>query len=142
MAVHAQGAETRIVLSPDRAAATATRAATVDTRGFSYAVITVNNSSGVDATAGSYAIDLQEDDTTVVTNFATIVAQVTKAGTATASHSYYVDLRGRQRYLRLLSTPATTTRDLITVSATVNLHRAGEWPQNTTELSAGGATIV
>lgn len=140
--IHPQGAETRILLSPDRAAATATRALTADTRGFSYATITVNNSSAVDATAGTYAIDLQEDDTTVATNFATMVAQVTKSGTATASHVYYVDLRGRQRYLRLLSTPATTTRDLITVSASVSLGRAGEWPQNTTELAAGGATIV
>ncbi len=142
MPVHAQGAQDSVLLAPDRAAATATRAATVDTRGFAYASIRVNLSSGANTNAVAAALDLQESDDTVVTNFATITAQTSKAVTAANSHTFHVDMRGRKRYLRLLLTPATATTDLISVGAVANLSRAGEWPSSTTEMNSQGATII
>ncbi len=60
MPVHAQGAKDSVLLAPDRAAATATRAATVDTRGFSYSSIRVNLSSGANTNAVAATLSLQE----------------------------------------------------------------------------------
>lgn len=141
MAVHPQSGITSVLLAPDRAAATATRAATADTVGYSYAVVHVNVSSGVNTNSAAMTLSLQEsDDTTTTTT--TVTANITKATTATNAHSYFVDLRGKKRYLRLVSTPATTTNDLVTVGATLSLLRAGTWPNTTTELNASGATIV
>lgn len=142
MPVHPQGGTDSILLAPDRTAATATRAATVDTRGASYATIRVCSSSAANTNATTVALDLQDDDTTVVSNFATIVAQQTVAITSAFQITYHVDLRGKERYLRLLSTPATTTNDAISLCAIATLFRQGEWPSAVGELSQTAGKIV
>lgn len=139
--IHPQAQLTSILLAPDRTAASATRALTADTRGYSYAVIHVNISSGVNATSLPVTLSLQESDDTT-TNTTTVTANVTKATTATNAHSYFYDLRGHKRYLRLLSSPTGDSNSLISIGATLSLHRPGEWPSSTTELNASGATIV
>ncbi len=142
MPIHAQGGTDSLLLAPDRAAATATRAATLDTRGASYTSIRVCLSSAVNTNATSVVFTLQHDDTTVVTNFSTLTATNSVTITQAGQITYHVDNRGKQRFFRLLSTPATTTNDLVTVGAITSLTRQGEWPSSAAEMSATAAIIV
>ena len=145
MPVHPQGGTDSTLLAPDRAAATATRGATLDTRGASYASIRVQASSGATTDSDTVTLSVLENDTTVVTDFTTIVADATLATISTAANAkvYHVDLRGRDRFLRLITTPGSVaTDDAVAVSAVATLARQGEWPGALSELSDTAGVIV
>ena len=111
----------------------ATVTANLDTAGADYATIVVNLASEINTNAIGPTLSLLEDDTTVATNFATIVADRSAEDiTAAKTVVYGVDLRGRQRYLRLSCTTATATNDNVEVSATAILSRNTEGPAGTT----------
>ena len=111
----------------------ATVTANLDTAGADYATIVVNLGSEVNTNAIGPTLSLLEDDTTVASNFATIVADQTAVDiTSAAVVVYGVDLRGKQRYLRLSVTSETTTNDNVEVAATAILSRNTEGPAGTT----------
>jgi len=75
----------------------ATVTANLDTAGADYATIVVNLASEINTNAIGPTLSLLEDDTTVATNFATIVADRSAEDiTAAKTVVYGVDLRGRQ----------------------------------------------
>jgi len=104
-------------------AATVTMAGTLDCQDAMYAMITVAVSAEANTNSTNVVISVLEDDTTVVTNFATFDAdhERTIDNTAAAIGTFVVDLRGRQRYLRVSATPDTTTNGAVIVSATGHL---------------------
>lgn len=90
-----------------------------------------------EVTNSTVTVSLLEDDTTTVSNFATVVADVTPvSGNAVNMVRYEVDRRGRQRYLRLTVTSGTASNNDLTVYAVGVLHNAFEEPGSTTEMNA------
>ena len=79
-------------------------------------------------------VSLLEDDTTVVTDFATVVANVTVALSAAHAVTYHVDRRGRARYLRLTVTTGAATNCDTVVAAVANLYKMYEAPGGTADM--------
>jgi len=119
---------------------------TFDTRGFAYATISVFGiaSTVAPSTASSNHV-LQESDTDVATNYATIsgatpspIAATTAIATTIAKVVYNVDLRGRKRYLKVTYTPNSGDALLVTC----DLSNAADGVVTTSEQgSAASATI-
>jgi len=131
-----QSGLTSVLLAPQAMTNSATVTANLDTRGADYAEITVNLSAEVNTNAIGPTLSLLESDDTVVTNFATVVADVTaKDITAATFHQWHVDSRqARKRYLRLSVSTETTTNDDVTVGATAQLYRQDEGLAQSTNL--------
>ncbi|MCK4624079.1 MAG: hypothetical protein KAV00_02125 [Phycisphaerae bacterium] len=118
----AQEMDEAILIAPQAVTNTQTASGRVDTVGAKYASIRIALASEANTNAIGPELSLLECDTTVVTNFATIVADKTAIDlTAAGQVTYHVDLRGRKRYLRLTVTTETTTNDNITVGAVTSL---------------------
>lgn len=142
MTIAAQKGTDSILIAPQAMTNSATVTANLDTRGASYATIRIALASEINTNAVGPTLSVLTDDTTVATNFATIVADRSAEDiTAAKVVDYHVDLRGQQRYLRLSVSTATTTNDDVTVSAIASLTRQGEAPASTTDM-ADVAVIV
>ena len=114
----------------------ATRTANLDCIGADYATIIMNFASELNTNAVGPTLSLQESDDTVVTNFATIVANRTDEDLVAAKVVRYdIDLRARKRYLRLSVTTPTATNDNVTMGAQALLSRKELSPTNTAELA-------
>ena len=124
----------------------ATATARIDTRGFDYAIVRVPFDTWTNSSSATATISMLHSDDTVVTNFATIVANKTHAVTDAATMvSYRIDLRGKKRYLRTTITPGATTNDLVTCGVDYSLYRPDEAPGNTTDMTHtayDGAVVV
>jgi hypothetical protein len=117
-----------------------------DTRGFSYATITVFGiaSTIAPSTAASNHV-LQESDTDVATNYATIsgatpspISSTAAIATTIAKMVYNVDLRGRKRFLKVTYTPNSGDALLMTC----DLGYAADGIVSASEQgSAAGATV-
>lgn len=88
----------------------------------------------VNTSAVGPVISILESNDTVVTNFATIVADRTNEDlTAARLVRYEVDMRKRKRYLRVSLTPGTnSTNDLVTYTVLGTLSRVAQEPANET----------
>ena len=96
------------------------------------------NTNGVGPT-----ISLLESDDTVVTNFATIVADRTAEDLAAAKIvRYEIDLRKRKKILRLSVTTATATNDNVTFLAIGTLSRMANQPNSTTDMVSATTDVV
>lgn len=139
MAVHALEGKDTLLIAP--VSGTATAAANLDTLSSSgvksdYASFRVFANSETNTNASDMTIGLLESNDTVLTNFATVVANVTLDRTAAAFHRYEVDVRKRKRYLRIATTPGTTTNDPAIVCALGTLTRHKQGPTTATSLAA------
>ena len=139
--IQAQRGKHALLITPVSGTADAT--ANLDTIDADYATIDVALNAELTTDAVVPTLSLLESDDTVVTNFATIVADVTGDDvTAARLHTYHVDMRGRKRYLRLAVTYGTVvTDDAFIVSANSSLTRQVEAPGATGDMS-DLATIV
>ena len=96
------------------------------------------NTNGVGPT-----ISLLESDDTVVTNFATIVADRTAEDLAAAKIlRYEIDLRKRKKILRMSVTTATATNDNVTFLAIGTLSRMANQPNSTTDMVSATTDVV
>jgi hypothetical protein len=121
----------------------ATATANLDCKGARHAVVIVN--LGVEETTDATAISLalRESDDTVVTNFATVVANQSITSIASASQAVYlVNLLGRKRYLRLSVTAGTGTGSNLTFSANAITSRLEEAPASTTDMVGSTNDVV
>lgn len=139
--IQAQRGQHAILIAPVSGSAAST--ARLDTNGADYATIDVALSAEITTDAEVPVISLLSSDDTVVTNFATMVADVTGDDvTAARLHTYHIDLRGQKRYIRLTITPGTVvTDDAFVVSANSSLTRKVEAPGATGDMS-DLATII
>lgn len=132
-----------ILIAPiAKTSATTTSASldTVTTRGkANYAAITILFKSAINTNAVGPTISLLHSDDTVVTNHATMVANVVETITAARQRTYYIDMRGKKRYLRLTVSAATATNDDITIAANYAL-LLGQEPASTSDM--GGAVVI
>lgn len=141
---YASASQTSLLIAPITVAQDSTTTAQLDTRGFDYATLIVALSSEASTDAEGPTIRLLEDDTTVATNFATIVADqeafdITAAGQLT----YHVDMRGKKRYLRLEVTAGShTTGDDITIAAVGILSCAEEAPAAVAGMVSGSNDVA
>ncbi len=120
----------------------ATVTANFDTQGAAYASIRIALASEINTNAIGPTLSVLESDDTVVTNFATIVADRTAEAIVTAKVvTYHVDMRGRKRFLRLSVTTGVTTNDDVTFGAVGTLTRLGDTPGALTNM-ADAAVIV
>lgn len=132
---HASAMKYVQVIAPQTAMASAAVTARIDTIGHDYATIMINFTSEITTAADAVVVSLLTDDTTVVSNFATITADVTHDLIAASSVIYHVDMRGQQRYLRLTITPGTAVTDdgmIFTVGAL--LSRSEDAPASTSDM--------
>lgn len=122
-----------LLINNKQATAAATATAIFDTQGAGYATIRVSLASAINTNAVGPTLSLLQSDDTVVTNFATVVANLTGVSIASGRHVLYgIDLRGKKRYLRLTATAATATNDTITVTAVGTLSKLENGPNGTT----------
>lgn len=129
-----------LLIAPQAMTNSATVTANLDCSGASYADIRIALASEINTNAVGPTLSILESDDTVVTNFATIVADRTSEDiTAAKEVTYGVDLRGRKRYLRLAVTTATTTNDDVTLAAVATLSRKTEGPAGT---ASSGDVVV
>lgn len=107
-----------LMLAPIAAATTA-RSANLDTKGADYATIQIVLGVEVNTNSTNVVVALQENDTTVTSNFVTFnsVYAFTADNEAGIVGALHVDLKGRKRYLRLTLTPDTTTNGAVICSA-------------------------
>ena len=123
-----------LVLSPRAVTNGATATANFDTLGASYATIRLAFAAELNTNGVGPTLSLLQSDDTVVTNFATVVANRTLEDlTAAKGIVYGIDLRGKKRYMRLSITPGAATNDSVTVSAFGTLSRQYEEPAGTTD---------
>ena len=124
MPIHDRLVTDSLVLSSTLMTNTKTQTANFDTLGADYATLRVSLGSEINTNAVGPTISLLSSDDTVVSNFATVVANKTAVDITTGNViTYGVDLRGGKRYLRLSCTTATATNDDVTVSAVGTLSR-------------------
>lgn len=131
-------AKDELILAPQAMTNSATVTANWDTNGEgSYAQLRICLASEINTNAVGPTISLLESDDTVVSNFATIVAdRATEDITNAKFVTYHVDLRGRKRYLRLSVSTDTTTNDDVTVAAVGTLSHLRTGPTSTTDMAA------
>jgi hypothetical protein len=133
--------ETKEVLLGQAITHGATATANWDCQGGQYAVIDVCLSVTAGGTNGTGpTISVLHGDDTNATDFTTAVANVaaTKAEDGDYLATYYVDLRGRGRYLRVTVTPpsGSTNSNITWAQAVGTLTRLDLGPQNTTDMVA------
>lgn len=118
--------------------------ANLDRIGSDHATIRIMFAIEANTNANGPTISLLESDDTVVTNFATIIADRTSEDLEAAKEvRYEVDCRARKRYLRLSITAAThTTDDDITLCAIGTLSRNEADPANTTDMGDDVVVLV
>jgi len=144
MGINAQRGTDAILIAPSTSLHTQEKTARLDTRGASYASIRIAFASEVNTNATGPAISLLSNDTTVVSNFATITAdRAAEDITAAKVVTYHVDRRASpKRYLRLVVTPGTgSTNNNASFAAISSLTRQKEAPSAASGM-ADAAVIV
>jgi hypothetical protein len=114
----------------------ATATVNLDCTGADYATIIVNISSEANTAAVGPTIQLLEADTTDVSNFATVTANITGDAVSAKPIVYGIDTRGRKRYLRLSVNNPAATNDHNVISAEAILHRLSQGPAGTTSITS------
>lgn len=122
------------ILSARTLAGAASVTANFDCLGADYATLVCSFKSAINTNAVGPTLSLLHSDDTVVTNFATIVANVTQTITNASLRKYFVDLRGKKRYLRLTITAGTATNDDLTLSVNGQQWRKKLQPSATADL--------
>lgn len=132
----------QILLSIKGSSTSAT--ANLDTQGAKHATIRVLFDTRLNTDAATCAVNLLECDTTVVTDFVTIVAQRAEDMTNRHEVRYEVDLRSHKRYLRLTVDPGNTTNDVATCIALATLSRKETDPTAAADLvgSTNDAVVI
>lgn len=113
------------VLFTPTAAATTARTANLDCQGANYATIRVMLGAEVNTNATNVVLSLSESDDTVVSNFATFNASSNRTvdNTTATIATTHVDLEGRKRWLRMSTTPDTTTNGAVTIAMNATLYK-------------------
>jgi hypothetical protein len=143
--IHAQNAKiTQMVAPVKKTTGGATVTANLDMLGYNYASIVVSLSAyDTPSQATAPVISLLESDDTVVSNFATYVADKGSAGSAARNYVYHIDMRGRKRYQRISVTNATAgTDNAIVVSVAALQSRAKLLPASTTDMAGSTNDVV
>jgi hypothetical protein len=137
-----QNAKSQVLLGPTTAATTS-RSASFDLVGADYAVIRVVQSASA-GTNGGCSISLlhADSDPTQATQFATITADLTAQATTSHEALYFVDLKSKKRYGKVILTPTTNTNDSIITSAHLTLGRLEQAPTGTAAMVATTNDVV
>jgi hypothetical protein len=116
MAKAQQSLDYTIMLAPVTAA-TASRTASVDTRGADYATILVTLGAEANTNSTNVTLQLAESDTNG--SFATFNSNFNRVidNTASVVVAYHLDLKGRKRYLQLTISPDTGANGAVIGSA-------------------------
>lgn len=109
MTIESQTGVDTVLISPQLITDAATVTANLDCRDGAYASIRVNCSAEEGTNATNATLSVLESDDTVVTNFATVVANRSEDLTSAHEVRYEVDMKTRRRYLRLSVTAGTGT---------------------------------
>lgn len=141
MTVQAQKGTFSAVVGSQGMTNSATVTANLDCSGADYASLVINLGSEINTNAVGPTISVLDSDDTVVTNFATIVADRTAEDITTAKALVY-HFRPAKRYARVSVTTATTTNDNVEVSVTGLLTRKGEAPSALTEMADAAVVVV
>jgi hypothetical protein len=123
---------------------TASVSASFDRIGFNHATVRVLINKRASTDAGAMTLSLLDCDTTVVTDHATVTANLTPTpGAAATEQRYELDLRARKRYLRLVITPGThTSGDIQGTVAIITVSRQSELPTAQSTLVGSGSTVT
>lgn len=140
--IQLQATKDQVLLGPTTAATT-TRSASFDWSGADYAKITVVQSASAGTNGGCSISVLHADSVpTQATQFATITADLTAQGTTSHEAVYFVDLKSKKRYGKVILTPTTNTNDSIITQASLTLARMEQAPSNTVGMVATTNDIV
>jgi hypothetical protein len=133
---HLQATKDQVLLGPTTAATT-TRSASFDWSGADYATLTVTQSASAGTNGGCSISVLHADSVpSQATQFATITADLTARATTSNEAVYFIDLKSKKRYGKIILTPTTNTNDSIITSAHLRLSRLEQAPSNTVNMVA------
>lgn len=139
--IHSQRGIDTLVLAPVSATDDQTVTCRFDTNGADYATLRIlYTTQGTDASTASISLLSSED--TVVSNFATITADITPTTTANKEIRYEVDMKSQKRWLRLVINNGTATGSDFTVGVLGTLTRNNADPASTTAMGDDDVTIV
>jgi hypothetical protein len=110
----------------------ATVAGVVDCRGWDYATLVINFETEETTGATANTVAIQEGLTTDATNFTTAVANVAHDLETGHLHVSHVDLRGKERYLRVVFSNGAGAGNELGIGCVGILSRGEEAPANTT----------
>lgn len=132
--IHAQNSLTTLMGQTTLSSASAS--SSLDTLGADYAVIRVIVGPKLNTNAvTTCTIALTESDD--ATTYTTMVADVTKTvGTAARIQEYHVDLKTRKRYLKVVTTPGTSTNDTLVITTIGTTGRLATGPSAASALVA------
>ncbi len=152
--IHAQNEKEYMLTGPGTTATNATGSNYVDTLGFGYATIEVMApaATATNSSAKFIALALTEGDTTssfaafgaftgttnstaAATEFVLPVWNNTSVGSV---HKFFIDLRGRKRYIKVAYTPAASHT---TICAKATLSRSAIMPDTDTERGVAVSVI-
>lgn len=114
----------------------ATVTANLDMKGADYATIIINLGTEETTDATTAVISVLSSDDTVVSNFATIVANRSEATVDPHQVVYNIDTKTAKRYLRLSFTAGTGTGSNQLISANAITSRLGQEPSATSDMVA------
>lgn len=141
--INAQNEKTTIMIAPADATTNTALTANLDTSGADYATLTISYSAEQNTNAVNCTLSVLESDDTVVTNFATIVADSTQDFATAHALVYHIDCKYRKRYLRISNKTGTTaTNDKMTVVAIGRTGRLATTPANTSAMVGSTADVV
>jgi len=117
---------------------TTTSSARWDLSGCDYAILDVTIGVRTDATTAACTLSVLTSNDTVVTNFATAVADQSQTpGTAAKMVRYLIDTRAAKRYLRLVTTPGTVaTASAVAITAVLHKSRLAAGADAAADLAA------
>jgi hypothetical protein len=132
--IHEQNNKSQVVLGPTTAATT-TRSASFDWSGADYATLRVTQSASAGTNGGCSVSVLHADSLpTNATLFATITADLTAQATTSHEKVYFIDLKTKKPYGKVILTPHTSTNDGIITTVSLVTSRREQSPSNTTAM--------
>ncbi len=143
MTIEAQKGIDTVLFASQTVTDGATITANLDTAGADWASIRVNIGAEETGSATATVLSLLESDDTVVTNFATITADLAPDAETAHEVRYEVDCRGaRKRYLRLSWTAGTETGSNQLISAVGTLSRNPAAPATVAAMNSSSDDTV
>jgi hypothetical protein len=140
--INATAITSKVLLGPTTAATT-TRSASFDWSGADYATIRVVQSASAGTNGGCSVSVLSADSLpTNATLFATITADLTAQATTSHEKIYFIDLKSKKRYGKIILTPTTNTNDTIITTAHLTLSRLEAAPTGTSAIVATTNDVV
>ncbi len=139
--ISVQSYKTQILLSPTTAVSTS-RSASFDWLGADYAVVRVIQSPSGSNAYSAVSVLHADSLPTNATLYTTITTDLSSQNTNSHETVYFIDLKSKARYGKIIITPGTNAADAIATAVHLTLARNEQQPSATTGMVSSTNDIV